>query len=69
VYFAVTDVRYQTTTIDPPMIKYDDIWLQAEEVALQLKTLGYTPQGICTAIAKQFFDDTLVETLSCHLNP
>jgi hypothetical protein len=51
------------------MSKYDDIWPRAEQVALQLKLLGYTPQQSCTAIAKQFFKDTLVETLPCHLKP
>jgi hypothetical protein len=49
------------------MSKYDDIWPQAEQEALQLKSLGYTPQQICTTLAKQFFKDTLVETLPCQL--
>jgi hypothetical protein len=49
------------------MSKYDDIWPQAEQEALQLKLSGYTPQQICTQLAKQFFKDTSVETLPYHL--
>jgi hypothetical protein len=67
IHYAIADARYPTTIIDLPMSKYDDIWPQAEQVALQLKGVGYTPQQICTKLAKKFFKDTLVETLPCHL--
>lgn len=68
IHYAITAARYPTSISDLPMSKYDDIWPQAEQEALQLKLLGYTPQQICTALAKQFFKDTLVKTLPCHLN-
>jgi hypothetical protein len=44
------------------MSKYDAIWPQAEREALQLKRLGYTPQQVCTELAKRLFNDRLVET-------
>jgi hypothetical protein len=67
IHYDITAVRYPVTISDLPMSKYDDIWPQAVQEALQLKNLGYTPQQACTALAKQFFKDTLVETLPCHL--
>jgi len=65
--YSVITARYPTTISDLPMSKYDDIWPQAEQEALKLKSWGCTPQQICTALAKQFFKDTLVENLPCYL--
>jgi len=50
--------QYYTTTSEILMIKYDNIWSQAEPEALQLKRSGYTPQQVCTALAKKYFGDT-----------